>query len=352
MAANSSLRGLVMALSASETLSTTERLTVVNGCNNEPIWIASSSNVPGQRSLKLGPGQRHTYDIPQDLHSTRFWPKLGCNSEGQECKIGDSGGPGQQCTSGGCAPPVDSKFEASFGHQGGNCKTNANDCDWWDTSAVDGFTIPYKVEISEECKSNGYKGEDIDCSDLTLPECPANEPINGEGNVDLRVHSPTTGETVGCYSPCGVLSFANWHNKHGGHNPSDTTAAPYCCPTPPVSSASCRAGPAPKTQYSNLIHKKCPSVYSYAYDDAIGLQVCPPETKYTWTLFCPGSDPGPAPAPPSPPAPAWVPCSASSAACCNPNTSPKQYCPGHIECQQCGGGNSCECHSGFRGMIV
>ena len=69
----------------------------------------------------------------------------------------------------------------------------------------------------------------------------------------------------GPYGPgCQCSLRASWY---GGHNPADLTAQNYCCPTPPVSAASCRAGPAPKTQYSNLIHKKCPSVYSYAYMD-------------------------------------------------------------------------------------
>jgi len=352
-----SMKNIVTALSVSTALSAnstynTERLTVVNACETDPIWIASTSNVPDQRSIKLAPGARHTYNIPQDLHSTRFWPKMSCNSEGQECKMGDSGGPGQSCTKGvGCGPPVDSKFEASFGHQGADCKTDAAVCDWWDTSAVDGFTLPYKVEISDACKTNGYKGSDIDCSALTLATCPTDESIPNVGNVNLQTKFPGTGEVVGCYSPCSGLTTDNWKNKLGTHKVYDNVAGLFCCPTPPISAAQCRSGPVGTSQYSNLIHSKCPGVYSYAYDDANGLQACPPETTYVWTLYCPGGTPSPPSPPPSPPTPSpspppgtWSPCTSSSAHCCNPTLH--QVCPNKEPCEACGGGTACECPSG------
>lgn len=42
----------------------------------------------------------------------------------------------------------------------------------------------------------------------------------------------------------------------------------------------------------------------------------------------------------------WVPCSSASKRCCNPYlTSPVQYCPKNIKCQECGGSNACECPS-------
>lgn len=263
-----------------------DRLTVVNGCGSKPIWIASDG-VSGAAVVKLLPGARHTYSTPNGLHSTRFWPKMGCNDAGQACTLGDSGGTGQSCATDGCAPPVDSKFEASFGNQAGDCKTSAGNCDWWDTSGVDGFTLPYKVEISDHCKTNGYKGVDVDCSALALSECPRAESLGSAGSVDLHLLHPHSHEVVGCYSPCSKLTMSNWNNPTGTHAPQDSVANPFCCPTPPVSPAQCRAGPAAKSQYSNLIHAKCPHVYSYAYDDGVGLQVCPPETLYTWTLFCP-----------------------------------------------------------------
>ena len=37
------------------------------------------------------------------------------------CKLGGSGGPQQLCDEVGCAPPVDTKFEATFGDNGLQC---------------------------------------------------------------------------------------------------------------------------------------------------------------------------------------------------------------------------------------
>merc|ERR1711988_2055367 len=85
---------------------------------------------------------------------------------------------------------------------------------------------------------------------------------------------------------------SNWNNPFGTHSPPDDIANPYCCPTPPVSSEECRAGPADSMEYTQLIHAQCPNVYGYAYDDAVGLQTCPGDTVYTWTLFCPGGGGG------------------------------------------------------------
>jgi hypothetical protein len=265
-----------------------ERLKVINGCESDTIWIASSDNVPGGPIVKLAPGASHAYDIPDGLSSTRFWPKMHCNDDGQMCKIGDSGGPGQECADGGCAPPVDSKFEATFGDPSGDCHSDASKCDWWDTSGVDGFTLPYKVDLSSDCKADGYAGMDIDCSKLSLNDCPA-EDMSGVGSTDLKLTYPGSDEVVGCYSPCAKLTTSNWGNPAGSHTPDDEIANPYCCPTPPVSSEQCRAGPADSSSYTQLIHKSCPHVYAYAYDDAVGLQVCPPTTVYTWTLFCPSA---------------------------------------------------------------
>merc|ERR1711918_168192 len=101
---------------------------------------------------------------------------------------------------------------------------------------------------------------------------------------------------------------------------------------PPVTVEQCRAGPANTMEYTQLIHSECPSVYSYAYDDAVGLQTCPPDTVYTWTLFCPA---GGAPAPPTPPTPPTptpspAPTPPPSASC---NVGDNVFCPdGTTEC--------------------
>jgi len=62
---------------------------------------------------------------------------------------------------------------------------------------------------------------------------------------------------------------------------------------------------------------------------------------------CEGPSPSPTPSPtPSPsPSPGWRPC--SGGVCCNPHTSVPQYCPGQIRCQECGGGDACQCPGGW-----
>jgi len=326
-----------------------ERLIVKNECATDELWIAS---INGPSSLvNIQPGGTHRYNIPDGMSATRFWPKMFCNSEGQECKIGDSGGPGQECGSHGCAPPVDSKFEATFGNSAGDCHSDASVCDWWDTSSVDGFTLPYKVDVSDSCKGDGYGGADIDCSRLRLSNCPAQSNVQGVGTKDLRLRHPDTGDVVGCYSPCALLTASNWNNPDGHFTPPDSTAGPYCCPTPPVSSEECRAGPADSSEYTQLIHSECPSVYAYAYDDAVGLQVCPATTVYTWTLYCPsGGSPTPPSPPPTPPAPSpspppSPPPSPSPSATCNAGdtvscslTSSQYQCRGN---QCCGDLSTC-----------
>merc|ERR1712070_1227640 len=85
----------------------------------------------------------------------------------------------------------------------------------------------------------------------------------------------------------------------------------------------------------------CPHVYGYAYDDAVGLQTCPQDTVYTWTLFCPsGGSPTPAPptpVPPYPPTPVPTP---------PPPPSPSQTCNvgDSVACpagEMCGGNQCC-----------
>lgn len=92
-----------------------QRLRFVNGCQKDDIWLAGTAvAVPlFTPDVKLGAGEEYAFTVPDaGLASTRFWPKWGCNEAGQMCAIGQSGGPGEACAPEGCAPPVDSKFEA------------------------------------------------------------------------------------------------------------------------------------------------------------------------------------------------------------------------------------------------
>tara|TARA_B110001452_G_scaffold82889_1_gene67806 strand:+ start:423 stop:1421 length:999 start_codon:yes stop_codon:yes gene_type:complete len=273
-----------------------QRLRIVNGCDT-PIWIANFAGaVPYfPDDIRIEGGGSHDYKIPDEgLAATRFWPKWGCDDQGQNCRIGGSGGPGEGCIAAGCAPPVDSKFEASFGctkSDPKDCAINPSDPtahlgpeDWWDVSQVDGWTLPYKVEVFGECDAPRV----IDCSKLSFDSCPKRENLGPKvGNQTLLLLDPSgSGEVVGCYSPCAKLSYSNW-NQGYGFAPETPEAQNYCCPTPPIAPAQCSSGPVIRTAYVQAVHRLCPSVYAYAYDDGVGLSKCPAGTRYQTTFYCP-----------------------------------------------------------------
>jgi len=278
---------------AGTTLASTSRhLTITNGCQSEPAWIAhvAAGGVgPDPQNVKLQPGASYTFTVPDGLAGTRYWPKYRCDGGGNRCQIGESGGPGEICEERhGCAPAIDTKFEATFGRQGSACNPksgNFEGCDWIDVSMVDGWTVPFRVEVHGDCHDSQNV---IDCSGLSLSQCPSAENIDGIGSVDLRLKQPDSGQNVGCYSPCSKLTAAQWDNPLAkGHSPGDAVAAPYCCPTPPESPEACRSGPVISTQYVKMVHNSCPGVYAYAYDDGVGLKTCTPDSSYVVTFYCP-----------------------------------------------------------------
>lgn len=265
-----------------------QRLQITNACPNQPIWIAHMANKgvgPDPQNVHLVPWQTYTFQTPPGLFGTRYWAKAGCDPQGNGCLIGESGGPGEQCDLRvGCAPPVDTKFEATFGQAGGAP-------DWVDVSLVDGWTLPFKFEMSQKCSSGEGSHavqQVVDCSSLSLAGCPRAENVGPASPYaqDLAVKHPSTGQTVGCYSPCAKLTTSNWRNPFH-FSPGDWLAKDYCCPTPPESPSQCRYGPVKDTQFVRAVHQNCPGVYGYSYDDGMGLLVCPATTVYHMTFYCP-----------------------------------------------------------------
>jgi len=282
-----------------------DRLRIVNGCESEALWIAhmaAGSMGPDLQDIKIEPLDFHDFQTPDGLSATRYWPKMGCDAEGNNCGIGDSGGPGEGCVRRGggwddysqCAPPVDTKFEASFGQNGQPCNPQTpggvemKGCDYVDISLVDGFTLPVKLEIYGDCKDsrNGGVVDKIDCTGLSLDACPTGEDLRAAGTLDLQAVHPQTGRVSGCYSPCMRLLDTKWANQEQAMA-EDAHVAPYCCPTPPVSPEACRAGPVTRTQFLQVVQEKCPGAYGYAYDDKNGLLRCSSDTQYVLIYFCP-----------------------------------------------------------------
>jgi hypothetical protein len=311
------------------------RLKIISGCA-QPMWVqhevgngGGTDSNPNFVELS-GVGQSQTFEIPDiGLSGFRVWPGFGCNSAGQNCTVGSSGGPassGFSCPPGiGCAPPIDSLWEGSFGciPGAGGCQGNSSapgttlgPYDWWDASFVDGYTTPIKVVIggSGYCPTGpqpndggpgGPPGGVFDCSNLRFANCPTNENLstNGEfpalSSENLKLYHPNADGTpsstqVGCYSPDGKLTFGQWQAiptppfTGTYYQPASPQAEYYACPTPPISPAQCSAGPAASTQYTKMIHATC-NAYAYPYDDAIGLSTCIAQTGlvYDVTFYCP-----------------------------------------------------------------
>lgn len=271
--------------------------TVKNECV-EPIWVQQQGMPAGVASVvKLEHGKSTTYNIPiAGLASTRFWAKTGCDKDGHNCKVGQSSPP---CPPAGCAPPVDSKIEATWG-----CDLAEKDCGktpqgktlkgatFWNASAVDGYTLPFQIEVG---KGGGAGCEPVNCNELWQGQCPSVENLSTGGKypalakVNLAVLGPTpdggSALAMGCFSPCMALTAANDGGK--GYQPGDAQAQMYCCPTPPISSPACNAGPVVKTKYVEAVHAMChKTTYAFAYDDVLGTRTCTPTTPITMT-YCP-----------------------------------------------------------------
>jgi hypothetical protein len=277
-----------------------ERLRMTNQCN-EPVWIAHSDNLAQPQNIRLEKGQSHDYDIPDDgIGSVRLWPKLGCDGSGHACRIGDTGeGGGIPCGPNGCHPPIDSKFEVSYSAIGSSAFS------FYNLSAVDGFTLPFKV-LPKGPGANSGSCVASDCATLTLASCPQHEDMSGGGefpafaDVDLRAINQQ-GQVVGCMSPCKKW---NYSFPFGLAKPeSQDPGLHMCCPTPIAPESGnctepngcigpdeCRSTSDPmgveRTSYVDIVRTECPSAYSYSYDDGQGLHACPSAVKFE-VVFCP-----------------------------------------------------------------
>lgn len=291
----------------------TTRLRIGNRCA-EPIWIAHSDNVPFEQNQRLAPGEYHDYAIADGgLASARFWPKLGCDATGHACRIGDTGeGGGAPCGPTGCHPPVDSKFEVTFAATGGSAASPAGSrsdlprsgtaaqprpteprgsaATFYNLSLVDGYTLPFTVTPVGPGAGQGACSAS-DCSTLTLDACPIQEDHVG----DLRLAD------IACLSPCKKWNYPAPYGL--GRSESEDPGLHLCCPTPIdpgtgqctaangcMTPDACRAASDPlsvvHTDYVALIHGRCPTAYSYSYDDAAGLHACPAAAGFE-VVFCP-----------------------------------------------------------------
>jgi len=177
------------------TADSTRRFRVTNKCA-QPIWIQQAGvQIPGEPVItKIEQGSSYAYSIPnKGLSATRFLPKIGCDAAGNNCLVQSM----PPCPPTGCDQPLDTKFEASWGCKyatlteqdktlctltaQGNPSTYQ---DWWDGSAVDGWTLPFSVIVSDAdfplAPNVAATGRpeicgDVVCAKLTTELCPTDE---------------------------------------------------------------------------------------------------------------------------------------------------------------------------------
>jgi hypothetical protein len=311
----------------------TEQLRVLNKTGAD-IWVVATCGpcgtpFPGLSDINIFVANNNYYDfaIPAEgLVGARIFAKMGCDSNGKNCLVGDSlplytgptcplvtgctgpclGGP---CGSTPCNPPLNSLCEFTFGCipqtlgqtlgqalRQSSCNINTATTSF-DTSNVDGYTLPFTLTVTGDilgCSSGSSDHPGIDGSGLDLTQCPSSIDLSYDGidritmadgtsvnltDVDLRYYS--RGVLVGCYSPCEVLTSR--YQLPANSSP----ALQYCCPTPPVSSAQCQAYPAANNLYTQAVNRMVPGgTYTFAYDDSNALQSCPAgSVRYLMTFY-------------------------------------------------------------------
>lgn len=237
-------------------------------------------NFPGPALIHLAKDASIDYQIPAEgLASTRFWPKLGCDKDGNNCKIGQSSPP---CPSKGCSPPVDSKLEATWGctlADKTKCAYTPQGIQmidtFWNASAVDGYTLPFTMNLK------GGDGRSscvpVDCAGLAKAECPKDDNLSDKGKNPKYAHqNMNVVGAGGCFSTCMKLDYPGFGGD-GVQNPSGPVELMYCCPG--AMAPACRKGPVVKTKYVETIHTACKNTtYAYAYDDGIGGRNCSGDT--------------------------------------------------------------------------
>jgi len=213
-------------LAAPELCGSVKTFTVVNFCN-ETIWPGITRNHTDNLSgdgFTLKPGQSTIYTAPVGW-SGRIWARTGCNFDTNGNGTCQTGGCGTDinCTGPGNPPATIADF--SLGEP-----------DFYDVSLVDGFNLPIAIKAingSGNCSTVGCDGD-------LRQNCPSELALKENDRV------------IACKSACGVFNTEE-----------------YCCRGSYENPATCMP-----SNYSNIFKQVCPAAYSFAHDDAAGLETC------------------------------------------------------------------------------
>jgi hypothetical protein len=244
---------------------------VMNSCKNT-IWIDYLTACPVfDSNLQILSGKEITYKFSLDSVSNNFHPKMFCDSQGQNCKIGDQN------------PAIASLFEVTWAPSEGAVGGGTTS---YDVSLVNGYEIPLEV--------TPVNPVGVNCSQSTctipLSDCPTDEDLSQKGRFPALEHVnlqyKDSGKTlVGCFSPCTILTTMRSEGGFG-YVPNSPEANPFCCP-PPMTSAECSAGLVVNTTWVKTIHQHCTRAYAYAFDDAFGLSTCQTPNQSFVVEYCP-----------------------------------------------------------------
>jgi len=158
----------------------TRRFRVTNRCN-EDIWVQQvGQRLPHEPELRLlMSGEHHTFAIPNRGHpAATFIPKTGCDSTGHHCAVESSAVPGIDTRLGaswGClaAKGDDRDSERCTLTQQGQPSTYV---DWWDASAVKGWTMPFSIIVDSGTKEGNAACRSVVCAKLDAARmCPRAE---------------------------------------------------------------------------------------------------------------------------------------------------------------------------------
>ncbi|KAE9552436.1 hypothetical protein FO519_004344 [Halicephalobus sp. NKZ332] len=205
----------------------TRNIRITNNCRFKvwPGW-QGTSGTPNGGGATLNPGQYVDVGVPDNWTGGRVWARTGCDGN-------------FNCETGGCG-----NSEHCNGRWGEVGVTLAefglgqwNGLDFYDVSLVDGFNVQVQIKA--------YNGEG-DCR--TIGGCHAD--IISQCPNELRRNR--NGHTVECLSACTAFGKEE-----------------YCCTGSHNSAQSC-----PPTNYSRFFKDRCPTDYSYAFDDATSTFTC------------------------------------------------------------------------------